>query len=72
MPDFGMEVLVIFGAIVILALIVAYISSRYKVAGANEALIRSGRRTEGEELKVVRGGGIIVLPLVPRPRVASS
>jgi flotillin len=63
MPDLGMEVLIIFGLIVILALIAAYISSRYKVASANEALVRSGRRTAGEELVVVRAGGIFVLPL---------
>jgi flotillin len=57
---------VVFAAIIILVLIVAYIGSRYKVAGANEALIRSGRATPGRDdsaLKVVRGGGIIVLPL---------
>lgn len=57
---------VVFAFIIILVLIVAYIGSRYKVAGANEALIRSGRATPGRDevgLKVVRGGGIIVLPL---------
>ncbi len=58
---------VIFLAIVIIVLLIAYLSSRYKVAGANEALIRSGRATPlggGEAgLKVVRGQGIVVLPL---------
>ncbi|MBX3029292.1 MAG: flotillin family protein [Chloroflexi bacterium] len=57
---------VVFAAIIIIVLVIAYIGSRYKVAGANEALIRSGRATPGREevgLKVVRGGGIIVLPL---------
>ena len=58
---------VVFAAIVVLALVVAYIGSRYKVAGANEALIRSGRASPGAGaavgLKVVRGGGVIVLPL---------
>ncbi len=58
---------VVFAAIAVIALVVAYIGSRYKVAGANEALIRSGRATPGEGgnagLKVVRGGGVIVLPL---------
>jgi len=57
---------VVFAAIIILVLVIAYIGSRYKVAGANEALIRAGRATPGktdEGLKVVRGGGIIVLPL---------
>lgn len=60
-------VLVAFVGIVIVVLLVAYLGSRYKVAGANEALIRSGRATPlggGETgLKVVRGQGIVVLPL---------
>jgi flotillin len=60
-------VLVAFVGIVIVVLLVAYLGSRYKVAGANEALIRSGRATPlggGEAgLKVVRGQGIVVLPL---------
>ncbi len=52
-----------------LVLVVAYMGSRYKVAGANEALIVSGRRERGTEgaaggLKVVRGQGVIVLPLI--------
>jgi flotillin len=58
---------VVFLAIIIIVLLIAYLSSRYKVAGANEALIRSGRATPlggGEAgLKVVRGQGIVVLPL---------
>ena len=58
---------VVFLAIIIIVLLVAYLSSRYKVAGANEALIRSGRASPiggGETgLKVVRGQGIVVLPL---------
>jgi flotillin len=58
---------VVFLAIIIIVLLVAYLSSRYKVAGANEALIRSGRASPiggGEAgLKVVRGQGIVVLPL---------
>jgi flotillin len=58
---------VVFLAIVIVVLLIAYLSTRYKVAGANEALIRSGRATplgDGEAgLKVVRGQGIVVLPL---------
>jgi flotillin len=64
---FDTGVIVVFAAIVILALLFAYLGSRYKVAGANEALIRSGRATPlggGEAgLKVVRGQGIVVLPL---------
>ena len=71
MPDFlkfDTSVIVVFVAIVIVALLFAYLGSRYKVAGANEALIRSGRASplgNGEEagLKVVRGQGIVVLPL---------
>jgi len=69
-PDFlklDGSVIVVFVAIIIIALLFAYLGSRYKVAGANEALIRSGRATPlggGEAgLKVVRGQGIVVLPL---------
>ena len=54
--------------VVVLVLVVAYMGTRYKVAGANEALIISGRREKGPEgavgLKVVRGQGVIVLPLI--------
>jgi uncharacterized membrane protein YqiK len=39
------SVIVVFVAIIIVALLFAYLGSRYKVAGANEALIRSGRAT---------------------------
>ena len=64
---FDGSVIVVFVAIIIVALLFAYLGSRYKVAGANEALIRSGRATPlggGEAgLKVVRGQGIVVLPL---------
>ena len=63
----GGSVFVIFLAIVILVLIVAYIGSRYKVAGANEALIVSGRKDKGtdglKQIKVVRGGAVFVFPL---------
>ena len=65
--QFDSSVIVVFVAIVIVALLFAYLGSRYKVAGANEALIRSGRATPlggGDAgLKVVRGQGIVVLPL---------
>ncbi|HEX2626262.1 MAG TPA: SPFH domain-containing protein, partial [Candidatus Limnocylindrales bacterium] len=54
--------------VIVLVLVVAYMGTRYKVAGANEALIISGRREKGAEgqvgLKVVRGQGVIVLPLI--------
>ena len=72
MPDIfqfiGGGVIPIFLIIVIVVLIVSYIGSRYKVAGANEALVVSGQRDRGPDgtrnLKVVRGGGVIVLPLL--------
>jgi flotillin len=72
MPDIigfvGEGVLPIFAIIVVAVLIVAYIGSRYKVAGANEALVVSGQRDRSAEgrrdLKVVRGGGVVVFPLV--------
>jgi flotillin len=64
----GSGVIPIFLIIIVAVLIVSYIGSRYKVAGANEALIVSGKRDRGPDgqrnLKVVRGGGIIVLPLL--------
>src|SRR5688572_9647573 len=54
--------------VIVLVLVIAYMGSRYKVAGANEALIVSGRRERGPAgavgLKVVRGQGVIVLPLI--------
>jgi flotillin len=63
----GGGTIAVFLAIIIVVLLVAYLGSRYKVAGANEALIRSGRATplgSGDAgLKVVRGQGIVVLPL---------
>ena len=66
----GGPTLVVFLIIVVLVLLLAYIGSRYKVAKANEALIISGRRernASGEQrLKVVRGQGTIVLPLLHR------
>ncbi len=72
MPDIftflGGGTIPIFLIIIVVVLIVSYIGSRYKVAGANEALIVSGQRDRGPDgrrnLKVVRGGGVIVLPLL--------
>ncbi len=72
MPDFlqfvGGGVIPVLLVVVILVLLVAYLGSRYKVAGANEALIVSGRSEKGTQgqvgLKVVRGQGVIVLPLI--------
>jgi uncharacterized membrane protein YqiK len=55
----GTGVVPIFLIIIVAVLIVSYIGSRYKVAGANEALIVSGQRDRGPDgrrnLKVVRG-----------------
>ena len=66
----GSSNIVVFLGIVILVLLIAYIGSRYKVAKANEALIISGRRertaTGEQRLKVVRGQGTVVLPLLHR------
>ncbi len=72
MPDIfqfvGGGVVPVLLIVVVLVLVVAYMGTRYKVAGANEALIVSGRRERGPEgtvgLKVVRGQGVIVLPLI--------
>jgi flotillin len=72
MPDFlnfaGGGTVAVLLIVIVLVLIVAYMGTRYKVAGANEALIISGRREKGAEgqvgLKVVRGQGVIVLPLI--------
>jgi len=66
--------------VIILILILAFVASRYKVAGANEAIIVAGSRgskvrdergqavsTPGDKgVKVVVGGGTIVLPLLNR------
>src|SRR5688572_28490747 len=64
----GGGVIPIFAIIIVVVLIVSYIGSRYKVAGANEALVVSGQRDRSPDgrknLKVMRGGGVIVLPLV--------
>ncbi|HYH93954.1 MAG TPA: SPFH domain-containing protein [Candidatus Saccharimonadales bacterium] len=64
----GGGVIPIFLVIIVIVLIVSYIGSRYKVAGANEALVVSGQRDKSPDgrknLKVVRGGGVIVLPLI--------
>jgi flotillin len=64
----GGGVFAIFAIIVVIVLIISYIGSRYKVAAANEALVVSGQRDKSPDgrrnLKVVRGGGVIVLPLI--------
>ncbi len=52
--------------VIIIVLLFAYATSRVKVAGANEALVRTGGVFGGApaQLKVVRAGRVIVLPLV--------
>jgi flotillin len=56
----GSGVIVAVIVVGIIVLIVAYATGRIKVAGANEALVRTG----GAQLKVVRAGRVIVLPLI--------
>ena len=56
----GSGVIVVLFVVGIIVLIVAYATGRVKVAGANEALVRTG----GTQLKVVRAGRVIVLPLI--------
>ncbi len=81
MPDFfsSTPFLAVAGGIVLI-LIVAFVASRYKVAGANEALVVAGSRgakvhdERGQAIsqpgdkgvKVVVGGGTIVMPLLNR------
>ncbi len=62
----GSGVIAVVIPIVIIALLFAYATSRVKVAGANEALVRTGGVFGGApaQLKVVRAGRVIVLPLV--------
>ncbi len=66
--------------VVIILLLIAFVASRYKVAGANEALIVAGSRgskvrdergqtvsAPGDKgVKVVVGGGTLVFPLINR------
>ncbi len=66
--------------VVILLLLIAFVASRYKVAGANEAIIVAGSRgskvrdergqtvsAPGDKgVKVVVGGGTLVFPLINR------
>ena len=81
MPDFvTTSPFLAVAGVVVLILILAFVASRYKVAGANEAIIVAGSRgakvrdekgqsvsTSGDKgVKVVVGGGTIVLPLINR------
>jgi flotillin len=81
--DFVSPVLVsVVGLVLLVLLVVALITQRYKVAGPNEAFIVTGRKgkevrnTETGEVstdlsgqKVVMGGGVFVLPFVQRIHV---
>jgi flotillin len=72
--------LLVFGTVIIVALLVFYVASRYRVANANEALIVAGSRgakvrdekgklmvaPDDKGVKVVVGGGTFVMPLVHR------
>ena len=61
----GSGTLAVLFVIVIIVLLVAYITGRFKVAGANEALVRTGGLVKAPaQLKVVRAGRVVVLPLV--------
>jgi flotillin len=76
----GVGPLLVFGTVVIVALLVFYVASRYRVANANEALIVAGSRgakvrdekgqlmvSSGDKgVKVVVGGGTFVMPLIHR------
>ncbi len=69
MSDFlnfiGSGTLAVVIVLVILVLLVAYVTGRFKVAGANEALVRTGGLVRAPaQLKVVRAGRVVVLPLV--------
>jgi flotillin len=81
MPDFlTSSPFLVVAAVVIIILILAFVASRYKVAGANEAIIVAGSRgakvhdERGQQIsspgdkgvKVVVGGGTIVMPLINR------
>src|SRR5438874_12782244 len=76
----GVGPLLVFGTVIIVALLVFYVASRYRVANANDALIVSGsqgakvRNERGQLItppgdtgvKVVVGGGSVVMPLIHR------
>jgi flotillin len=81
MPDFlSSNPFLGVAAIVILLLLIAFVASRYHVAGANEALIVAGSRgakvrdehgqavskTGDKGVKVVVGGGTFIMPLINR------
>ena len=61
----GSGTLAVLIVLAIIVLLVAYVTGRFKVAGANEALVRTGGLVRAPaQLKVVRAGRVVVLPLV--------
>src|ERR1700686_4371841 len=81
MPEFVTSTpFLVVAAVIILILLIAFVASRYHVAGANEALIVAGSRgakvrdergqstgVAGDKgVKVVVGGGTFVRPLLDR------
>jgi flotillin len=76
------QLLGVIGLVVVLALLAALITTRYKVAGPNEAFIVTGRggksvrnvetgvsSTDISGQKVVMGGGVFVIPFVQKLHV---
>src|SRR5437016_13724242 len=81
MPSFATSTpFLVVAAVIILVLLIAFVASRYHVAGANEALIVAGSRgakvrdEKGQtashpghkRVKVVVGGGTFIRPLPDR------
>lgn len=64
MFGFDSTPLVVIALIILGALLVAFVASRYKVAKPNEALIISGSRRAAGGIRVVVGGGTLVYPLI--------
>jgi flotillin len=64
--NFDGSIIAVLFPVIIIVLLFAYATSRVKVAGANEALVRTGGVFGGSpsQLKAVRAGRVIVLPLV--------
>ena len=62
--DLSTDTLIVFAGIVVLSLVVAYVASRYKYAGPDEALLRYDHPRSDAPSKVVRGPGyLLVLPV---------
>lgn len=80
MDLFSPVLLAVIGLIILIVLLIALITSRYKVAGPDEAFIVTGRKgnkavknpetgqisTDLSGQKVVMGGGVFVLPFVQK------